>query len=421
MISMKQLRIKKDTALKTFWINYNTLILKISIALMSIAAIVWLGYEFWRFFWEPDFLGSREVRLGAIDLKLRYREVACWFSGKPLYELTRVSTYPPASYVMFWPFVGWLNMASAKGLWIITTAASLGWLIYIIIKESGAKTSLERFFVALIPLSMYATGATIGNGQLVIHILPLLVFGLLLMNRGKRKWKTDLLAALLLLAGLVKPNISVPFFWIMIFIPGRTRPAMLVILGYIILTFFASLFQDAGTIHLFMDWAKSSSISIERVGVANVNFFISAITRGKEFQFSVIALIILGLWIYYHRNVDLWVLIGVAAIVSRFWTYHLWYDDLVVLLPIVALYRIAKNKAFKNGFDIMAGFLLGITLIFMMAPGGLYLFPNPWNLAYVFIQTIILIAVLIFLISIAWKEKAQQNHNESDILDIHFI
>ena len=64
----------------------------------------------------------------------------------------------------------------------------------LVLRESKAITPLERVFVALMPLSMYATGATIGNGQLIIHLLPALLFGLLLLYSRPSGWRTDLLA-----------------------------------------------------------------------------------------------------------------------------------------------------------------------------------------------------------------------------------
>jgi hypothetical protein len=42
--------------------------------------------------------------------------------------------------------------------------------------------------------------------------------------------------------------------------------------------------------------------------------------------------------------VILWLLLGVTALVARFWTYHRWYDDLLILLPMIALFRIAQQR-----------------------------------------------------------------------------
>ena len=49
----------------------------------------------------------------------------------------------------------------------------------------------EQAFVALLPCSMYATGATFGNGQLVVLLLPLLIGSLLLLDRTEPSWRSD--------------------------------------------------------------------------------------------------------------------------------------------------------------------------------------------------------------------------------------
>ena len=72
---------------------------------------------------------------------------------------------------------------------------------------------------------------------------------------------------------------------------------------------------------------------------------------------------------------------------------------------MVALFRIAKRGPSADGGDVVAGVLLAITMLTMLAPGGLYLFPPPWNILYVAGQAIIWIVVLIFLLHRARLEK----------------
>ena len=51
----------------------------------------------------------------------------------------------------------------------------------------------------------------------------------------------------------------------------------------------------------------------------------------------------LGVWLYRHRRVDLWLQLGVIAVVARLWAYHRLYDDVLVVLALVALFRIATG------------------------------------------------------------------------------
>jgi hypothetical protein len=306
--------------------------------------------------------------------------------------------------------MGWLTVTAARWVWAVTTAFALMWTVFLCVRESGALTSLQRTFVGLLPLSMYATGATIGNGQLLVHILPVLVAGLLLLNIQEPSWRRDLLAAALVLAALVKPTVTAPFFWIVLFVPARLRPAVMVSIGYAALSFFAALFQKTGLVALLLKWSDRAAVGVEwgtaRGGYANEHSWLEAIKLdGLEGPSSLLVLMILGVWTYRYRHADIWILMGVTALVARFWTYHMWYDDLLILLPMVALFRIANQLEPMAAFERLAGPLLAITILTLLAPGGLYLLPMPWNKLYVLLQTITWVAVLIFLLNHARLER----------------
>ncbi len=335
---------------------------------------------------------------------LRHDEVHRWFSGRPVYSELTTAVYPPASYVLLWPLLGWLAVPSARWLWAVTTVAALGWLIYLIVRESGADGPLEHVFVALIPLAMYATGAATGNGQLIVLLLPALVTGLVRLQR-QGGWREDLLTAALILITLVKPSISVPFFWIMLFVPGTLRPAALVSLGYLVRTLCAVSFQGPGLPMLLRDWLARVSALATIGGYADLHSLLATLRLEHwSLPASSVVLTALGVWVYCYRQRDLWLLLGVTALVARFWTYHGWYDDLLILLPMVALFRVAKQEP-ADGIGVVAGALLSITLLVMLAPGGLYLFPPPWKMLYVTGQIIVWLIGLIALLYLTQREN----------------
>jgi hypothetical protein len=377
--------------------------LRIAVDLMAIAALFWLGYQFWRLLGDPG-------PMGAIDLKARYKEVQFWFSGKPVYGTLKMAVYPPASYLLLWPFLGWLDVTQARWLWAATTVLALGWMIRLFLKESLAQTSQERIFVALVPLAIYGTGATIGNGQLIVHLLPCLITALLFFARGKGGWRYDLLASCLMIFALAKPSVSAAFFWIVLFVPGRLRPPLLVVCGYIGVTLLAGAFQELNLFELMHRWMISSrevqADAVVRFSNSNLHSWSAYLGIEKWHPVgSLLMLIALGVWTYFYRRADIWLLMGITALVTRFYTYHGWYDDVLVALPMITLFRIAKSGELKEAYNWAAGLLLAITLLFMVAPGGLYLFPSPWNMLYVAVQTSILMAVLIFLLFYARQQK----------------
>jgi len=399
---MRSFEINHTTS-RSLWADCDTTVLKVAVWLMAIAAAVWLGYEFWRLIWQSG-------EMGAIDLRQRHYEMQAWFAGKPVYGKIVTAVYPPASYAILWPLMGWLTVTAARWFWAATTTIALIWTVLLCIRESGALTPLQRAFVGLIPLSMYATGATIGNGQLLVHILPVLVAGLLLLKSQEPSWCQDLLSAALVLIALVKPTATAPFFWIVLFVPGRLRPAMIVSIGYVALSFFSAMFQKTELVTLLFKWSDRAVVGViwgtARGGVANQHSWLETITlEGLEGPSSLLALMILGFWTYRYRRADIWILMGVTALVARFWTYHMWYDDLLILLPMVALFRIANRSAPCAVADRLARPLLAITILTLLAPGGLYFLPMPWNKLYVIVQTITWAAVLIFLLNHARLER----------------
>lgn len=89
-----------------------------------------------------------------------------------------------------------------------------------------------------------------------------------------------------------------------------------------------------------------------------------------------------------YRAVDVWLLLGMTGLFANLWSYHLWYDDLVLVLPALALFRMATGKTYSPNPAVARG-LLGALVLTSLAPGGLYLLPQPWSGIYVALQTIV--------------------------------
>ncbi|MCP4399854.1 MAG: hypothetical protein GY801_21435 [bacterium] len=431
------------TVFRTWWTLYHRHVFKIGVILMACVALVWLGYELYRLLWQPERIGRYEVLDGGIDLKLRYQEVDAWFDGIWVYrkKLGRsslshdtenkqayrkknndaagqrkrreklVAFYPPASFMMLWPFLGWLSLDDAIIFWAAASCCLLGWFVSLLVRESGAASRIERLFIGLIPLAIYASGATIGNGQLPLHLLPPLLTGLLLCDRKMSGWQIDVLIAVMVLFSLTKPSLTVPFFWILLFRPRGLRPALLVIGGYLALTYWASLFQSADMLTLIQAWLKSPAQTAGSAGGrwthGNIHSLLAMFGLGAYALYgSAVLLVAQGIWTVRNRQTDMWILMGVAGLTARFWMYHLWYDDLVVLPAMLALFRIAKHEEPPRDYHIIAGLLFGMTLLVMIAPGGQYLLPIPWNRYFMMVQTTIWLAVLVFLVVVVHKKWA---------------
>lgn len=396
------------------WLKkHETSLLACAVGLMSIISLVWLGYESWRLLFEPKLLFGRKVLTGGIDLKILHDFVHGWFAGVPVYDdntglkfPARLATFPPASYLLTWPLLGWLGFSGTRVLWMAATLFSLAFLVRTFARESGSQKPLERVLSGLIPLAAYPSGAAIGNGQFTIVVVACLMASLLLLARGEDRWDTDIAASCLFLVALIKPHISAPFFWMVLFIPGRMRPALLISGGYCALTIFASCWQEAGPVSLLADWISRATNAAGVAGYVNLHMLLAVFGLERfGLHLSLLLLSGLGVTIYCFRRSDFLLLLGITSITARLWTYHQWYDDLLILLSMPALLRIVHSHAACPAAARTAGILFSANLVLMLVPGGQFLVPPPADDFYRAALAFSWVASLFFLLHRAWLER----------------
>ena len=167
-------------------------------------ALGWIAYGAWRLVLQPR-------PEGAIDLRLRWREVRAWFDGVPTYATFSDAVYPPASYLMLWPFAAWDSLAALRWFWLAVNLALLGWLAAQLVRAAG-EGAWRRPFVAA-ALASYPIGATLGNGQLGLAVTACLLALVARLAAGPRDLRGDLALAGLFLVVLVKPSLGAYFFW----------------------------------------------------------------------------------------------------------------------------------------------------------------------------------------------------------------
>lgn len=384
---------------------------------MALLAAAKLSDELVRLVW-------RSGPNAAIDLALRYTEVHRWFAGAPVYSALPAPTYPPAAYATLWPLLGWMSFDAARWLWASTTIASLAWFTWIIVRESGTTGAWQRAFAALLLLAMNQTGVAIGNGQLILHVLPPLVVGVALIQNGRGSWREDLIAAVCVTFATVKVTLAAPFLWLVLFAPAlgpedrawpwRFRPGLLVATGYMGLTLFAATFQPAALVQQLRAWMDVARTISERGGdYANLSAWLN--DAGLARLAPVVSLVVfvgLGAWLYRNRDVDLWVRLGVVSIVTRFWSYHRLYDDVLIVLAFVALCRILTsvpgktNPVERSPADVaerpgreraVAAALVATSMLFMLLPARLGIAAAPWRQIFTVSHTVTWLAMLAFL------------------------
>jgi Glycosyltransferase family 87 len=379
---------------------------------MVAAAAIWLSYELYRLLVQPASIGSLPIAPRGVDLELPHAMATDWFAGAPVYTGRNGERHPhpPASMAILWPVYGWPSLATSMVVYLVVTLVALAWIVVVAVRESGATSPLERMFVAFVPLATYPAGATIGNGQTTVYVLAALLAALLLLRDRPPGWGRDLAAAGLLLVSLAKPSVSAPFVLVALVMTGGMRPVALLAGAYVALTLFAASYQPLSLHDQFAHFLAHAS----RIGALHDDVNLHALVawlglRSWMAGASAAVLALMAWWLWQHRRCDLWLLLGVTVLATRFWTYHRWYDDLLVVVPRVTLFRLAKGGA--NAPDRRAGALFALTLVLLLAPGGLYLLPPPWVHAYVGAQAFVWISVMGFLAMLARREMADRRRS----------
>ena len=312
---------------------------------------------------------------GAVDLLSRHAEVARFFSGAPL-----PTVYPPASYVLLWPLLGWLSASGARFLWAPLMVAALCALAWLLQRQVADRGTAVRLAVVLSLFTLESVEITVGNGQLTLFVVPALAAALLAVLCRPPGWGRDLAAAGLLLAGLVKPSLSVPFFVAVLALPTGAVPAMLAAGSYAVVTALALLLGPGARPELLTGWLHSGTALAARAGYGNVSLWLAQLgLQAWILPAAGAALALLALWVARHRHADPWLVAAVVAVVARVWVYHHDYDDLLAVLPMVALLRWSSPSRPGPLPPRLSALLLALLWIAMVVPGGDGLVPPPWE------------------------------------------
>ena len=243
---------------------------RILTGVLGLIASVRLGRAFLRLLFDSG-------PSGAIDLKLRHEETLLWFSGGDVYGLPRL-TYPPGTYALLFPSLGWNNINTARWLWAGLSLLLCIFLVRTVWLEVGIVKPAERTRWAFLELAMASVSVTIGNGQVGLWVLVVLLAAISRMGKAvpsgtARNFHHGLLAVLLLLA-LVKPTASLPFLWLFAAL-GEYSGLIGGLVLYLLLTLGAAGFQDGSLVNLLGSWFEQSRLSLQEPGYANLNSLLS--------------------------------------------------------------------------------------------------------------------------------------------------
>ena len=276
----------------------------------------------------------------AFDLRLRYVEATRWIAGVSVYTEMTSSNYPPATYAFLGPLLGPLEWPTVRLVWLVASLAALAALSWMAVRAVEGRRSGPRALAAVLPWAVYGSALTLGVGQFGLICLAAGLGGALLARRA-RTLAGAAGAGLLFTLSLVKPTLTAPWFWLLLLASPVAACATVVLYG--IATLVASAFQPDPLPRLLAGWIANSHLHAAR-GYGNVADWATALGLGGWILPLAFALLAgLFVWVLRHRRGDFWILLGVSACVARFFTYHYYVDDLLILVPMMALLRLATG------------------------------------------------------------------------------
>ncbi len=316
-------------------------------------------------------LVGQDPRAGGVDLQSRLREVQLiWSHSSPYLDMQSASVYPPATYIALGP-MGWMSYGALKWVWALSALLGLGWL-GVSLGRQGPPALMPVAWV--LPFAVSGVAYGLQNGQLHVHVTVAVLFGSLLLIQREGRWGTDLLGAVLLLFALAKPTLAAPFVVLLAALPGRRRPLLLVLGGYLLATAAGLLLIGDGLqplAHWFVDargsvaFGSSGSYGnlhalTEWLGLQHANTVSSVSALGL--------LLVWGLALPADGDVDrLWLRLGLVAVFARIFAYHQDYDDAVLVLTLGGLLTVCRRGSRTEG-------RVALGLVATMA--GLHLLPR---------------------------------------------
>lgn len=368
-----------------------------------------------------SFVSQRLIDGQALDFTSRYIAVQQWFSGESFYS-QRSSTYPPASYLLLWPLLGWLSLETASRVWGVICVLSLAWLAKLFVGYQPIRSPSQRWFLVAVMLAMTATSAALWLGQFVPVLLALITASILLIHppHGEKVgWKREFAAGILMAFALVKPSVSLPFLWLLLWSPARLRLGISVVLGYVVFTFISLWFQKNG-LQEVVGWAETVNRNGAQLseGYANLRVWLASVgLKSWSHPAALLVFLWLGFWSYLYRRADIWLRLGVTALVARLWTYHNSYDDLLLILPLLVLLQIGNEPVSSTRFwnETRQAQCLFVVLVLLLLLLPHWLFADSLSgFALRGLSGLTMILALAFLLNFARKSRRNTQFSQTE-------
>jgi len=242
------------------------------------------------------------------------------------------------------------------------------------------------YFFIVSCLAISSNGTTLSNGQygLIINAFLIGIFWLINFNK-------NYLAGLLMGLSLAKPTISAPYFLILI-ITKNIKALLLASVYLFIASVSISHLTQLSLAELAMRFLRQIKYVADD-GMSGINFLVNLgiNTEIVTIFLSIVSIVIATVIFYFLRNFSLLTLFAIASVIGRVFTYHRFYDNVMLVFLLLALLQLAFSS--PHWLNILMATLVGLTL--WVPPLIVERMTNPYGNI---VQIIIWLIALIYLV-----------------------
>ena len=311
---------------------------------------------------------------GGDDLAARVDESRqLWGRISPWGRGPTAAVYPPATYVLHGP-LSFFSERTVAWMWGVSALLLVAWLGSALARQAQEAVAPVAFAAAF---AIHGVAHGLAAGQLHVHTTAAAVLACLLLIQRHGSWGTDALGALLMICALAKPTLAAPF--VLLLLPGRRRPLLLVVGGYVALTGVGLALVGEGLrpLVLWLDVAREGVEFGAQGSYANVH----ALTQwlGLDRANTVLSVALLGGLLAWALSLpdddDLdrtWVRLGLVAVFARVFAYHQSYDDALLILTLGGLVTAARVRSARPALAVF-----GAIVVAQLAPPSLLGLESP--------------------------------------------
>ncbi|MGM0589532.1 MAG: hypothetical protein ACQETE_14010 [Bacteroidota bacterium] len=349
-----------------------------------------------------------------VDLALRWwRFQRLIVEQENIYLTISDAAYPPSSYALMGPFLGWYPYNIVDEIWALVNIIALifsGYIVYKLIEEKGIAYQISLLAIPLF-LSFQSLGMVLGVGQITILYVSLLLLVVYIgYAQPFNKWINLLVSSILLAISMGKFSLIIPICFVFLF-DKRFRGILFGAVGINVLISWYIAIQLETTIWAIIADIYQNTKEIVALGSIDVHSMLHHLGISPDYS-AFVSLLFLLLLVHFlislQKNNTIFLKLAIAAIIARFWTYHAHYDNIVLVFLLIYAFQQLDMVSQFTWIDLLDAKILWVLLIWLSLaiPARFLTADPPFYGVFLGFQVIIWLGSALLLIKRGYDLKA---------------